>query len=219
MPTTRTAPTPPPQATPVPACGGLWRRLAARIRPVRRRPDAGMTTAEYAVGHARRRRLRRPRAQGAHLADHPGCADRPDRAGPPVRTGPGDRLRRVGRGRSPGRERGSATAELAVALPALVLVLLFALGAVDAVLARLRCIDAARDAALTAARGGDGTAAGSRGAPPGATVTVTRDGDIVRARVRVRVAPLGPHLPGVTVEGDAATEVEPGAVPGPGESP
>jgi hypothetical protein len=96
-----------------------------------------------------------------------------------------------------------------------VLVLLFALGAVDAVLQRLRCIDAARDAVLAAARGGDGLAAGARSAPTGATVTVTRDGDIVRARVRVRVAPLGRHLPGVTVEGDAATEVEPGAAPDP----
>ena len=40
------------------------------------------------------------------------------------------------------------TAEFAVALPALILLLLFAVGTVDAVLLRLRCVDAARDAAL-----------------------------------------------------------------------
>ena len=60
------------------------------------------------------------------------------------------------------RDRGSATVELAVGLPALVLLLLFGLGAVDAVLARLQCVDAARDAALTSARGGDGTTVGRR---------------------------------------------------------
>ncbi|MEN3307226.1 MAG: hypothetical protein V7603_3428 [Micromonosporaceae bacterium] len=111
------------------------------------------------------------------------------------------------------RDRGSATAELAAALPALVLVLLFALGAIDAVLERLRCVDAARDAALAAARGEDGEAAGRRAAPRGASVSVEVDGDTVRARVWVRVSPLGGHLPGVTVDGSAVAEVEPASVP------
>jgi Flp pilus assembly protein TadG len=111
------------------------------------------------------------------------------------------------------RERGSATAELAVALPALVLLLLFALGAIDAVLERLRCVDAARDAALTAARGGDGEAAGRRTGPRGAAVTVSVDGETVRARVSVRVRPLGAHLPGVTVAGSAVADLEPGVAP------
>ena len=111
------------------------------------------------------------------------------------------------------RDRGSATAELAVALPALVLLLLFALGSVDAVLQRMRCVDAARDAVLTAARGGDGEAAGLRGAPRGASISVSVDGDTVRARVWVRVSPLGGHLPAVTVEGSAVADIEPGGPP------
>jgi Flp pilus assembly protein TadG len=106
-------------------------------------------------------------------------------------------------------DRGSTTAELAVGLPALVLLLLFALGAVNAVLARMQCVDAARDAALAGARGGDATAAGQRRAPRGATVVVTLDSERAAATVRVTVHPLGPHLPGVTVTGNAVADVEP----------
>ena len=106
-------------------------------------------------------------------------------------------------------DRGSTTAELAVGLPALVLLLLFALGAVNAVLARLQCVDAARDAALAAARGGDGDGAGHRRAPAGAAVAVSLDGDRATATVRVTVHPLGPHLPSVTVTGTAVADQEP----------
>jgi TadE-like protein len=112
-----------------------------------------------------------------------------------------------------GRDRGSATAELAVGLPALVLLLMFALGAVNAVLARMQCLDAARDAALTSARGGDGTTEGQHRAPRGATVTVSRDGQTATAVVRVTVQPLGPYLPSVTVTGSAVAGLEPGAGP------
>jgi hypothetical protein len=118
-----------------------------------------------------------------------------------------------GSGRRRSGERGSATAELAVALPALVLLLSVALGGIDAVLQHLRCVDAARDAALAAARGEDGDAAARRVAPRGASVTVWVDGDTVRARVSVRVSPLGGHLPAVTVDGEAVAEVEPGGPP------
>jgi hypothetical protein len=111
-------------------------------------------------------------------------------------------------------DRGSATVELAAGLPALVLLLLFALGAVEAVAARMQCVDAARDGALVAARGGDGGAAASGRAPRGASVSVSRDGDRVRAQVRVTVRPLGPHLPGFSVSGDAVADVEPGGVAG-----
>ncbi len=116
-------------------------------------------------------------------------------------------------GASDARDRGSATAELAVALPALVLLLLFALGAVDAVLARMQCVDAARDAALEAARGGDGMATGRARAPHGAVVSVAADGQTVRVRIRLEVRPLGAHLPGVTVSADAVADVEPVAAP------
>jgi Tfp pilus assembly protein PilX len=106
-------------------------------------------------------------------------------------------------------DRGSATAEFAVALPALVLLLLFAVGTVNAVLARMRCVDAARDAALAQSRGGDGARAAYRRAPADAAVSVRADGDLVYAIVSVTVRPLGRHLPGVTVSGDAVAEVEP----------
>ncbi|GAA1362386.1 hypothetical protein [Catellatospora chokoriensis] len=80
------------------------------------------------------------------------------------------------------RDRGSATAELAVALPAVVLLLVTGIGAVAAVTVKLGCVAAARDAALTAARGG--------GASGGASVNVT--GDTVTATVRrsIRVTEL-----------------------------
>jgi len=119
-------------------------------------------------------------------------------------------LTRRGRG-SARRDRGSATAELAVGLPALVLLLMFALGAVNAVLARMQCVDAARDAALTSARGGDGTAEGQRRAPRGATVSVTVAGQTATAVVRLRVQPLGPYLPSITVTGQAVADQEPDA--------
>ena len=126
--------------------------------------------------------------------------------GPARRRGADEDAFRATRG-----DRGSATAELAVGLPALVLLLLFALGAVDAVTARMQCVDAARDAALASARGGDGATEGQRRAPPGATVTVTGDSQRVDATVRVTVHPLGPYLPTVTVTGRAVADVEPGA--------
>ncbi|HEY8452451.1 MAG: TadE family type IV pilus minor pilin [Micromonosporaceae bacterium] len=126
------------------------------------------------------------------------------------RTGPA-----TPRGPAPG-ERGSATAELAVALPAVVLLLLAGLTSVGAVTARLQCVDAAREAALVAARGGSGTEAAARLAPEGAEVTVTVDGDTVVAVVRARVPVLSARLPAVRVEATAVAAVEPGH---PGPSP
>ncbi len=51
------------------------------------------------------------------------------------------------------REGGGATAELAVALPTLVLVLAVALAALDLGVAQVRCVDAARVGARLLARG------------------------------------------------------------------
>ncbi|HEX6498803.1 MAG TPA: TadE family type IV pilus minor pilin [Micromonosporaceae bacterium] len=107
-------------------------------------------------------------------------------------------------------DRGSATAELAVALPALVVFLAAALGAVSAVTAKLECVDAAREAALGAARGADGVTAGARRAPPGASIRLTSDGDTVRATVTGTVCPWGGRLPAVTVVGEATAALEPG---------
>ncbi len=106
-------------------------------------------------------------------------------------------------------DRGSVTAEFAVAMPALVLLLGFSLGAVDASLDKMRCVDAARDAALAAARGGDGEGAARADAPPGAVISVTINGDLVRATVMVRSRPLGSRLPGVDVTATAVAALEP----------
>ena len=106
-------------------------------------------------------------------------------------------------------DRGAVTAEFAVALPALVLLLGFGLGAIDATLDKLRCADAARDAALAQARGGDGMAAGEARAPAGATVVVTMAGGAVRATVTMTSRPLGSHLPGVSIASSAVAAVEP----------
>lgn len=81
-------------------------------------------------------------------------------------------------------QRGAATAELALVLPALVavtagLVWLLAVGA-----AQVRVVDAARETARAAARGDADAAAVARGervAPPGSTVTVTRSEGVVVA--------------------------------------
>jgi len=112
------------------------------------------------------------------------------------------------------RDEGSATAELAVSLPALVLMVFTALTAVTAVRTQLECVDAAREAARAAARGESGIPAGARVAPNGASVSVADSGDTVRATVRVRVHPLGGRLPGIDVNATAVAAVEPGIVGG-----
>jgi Flp pilus assembly protein TadG len=106
---------------------------------------------------------------------------------------------------------GGVTAEFAVALPALLLMVTFAIGAVDAVLTKVQCVDAARDAALVAARGGDGEAAARARAPRGATVRVTAADGTVRVNVTVRVTPLGVHLGGFDAAATAVATIEPGA--------
>ncbi|MEV7908091.1 TadE family type IV pilus minor pilin, partial [Streptomyces anulatus] len=107
------------------------------------------------------------------------------------------------------------TAETAVALPALVVVLAAALWAVAAVGAQLECVDAARAGARAASRGeslervrGGVLAA----APPGARVTVTRSTETTRVEVSANIAPgWGVSLPSVTVHATAVSATEPGA--------
>lgn len=82
-------------------------------------------------------------------------------------------------------ERGSVTAEFAASLPAVVLVLAVALGAVQAVGVQVRLQDAAADAARTVARGDDASLAAERveAALPGAHLVVGDDGELVCAVV------------------------------------
>jgi hypothetical protein len=128
---------------------------------------------------------------------------------------PGDRRRPPGR-RAPGRggtgrDRGSVTAELAAALPALMLLLVAGVMAVSVVGVKIRCVSAARDGALGQARGDSGVDAARRVAPDGAAVTVTVDGDLARATVSTRVEPFGGLLPAVTVSASAVAAMEPGS--------
>jgi hypothetical protein len=99
-------------------------------------------------------------------------------------------------------------------MPVVVILFLTGLTGVSAIVTKVRCIDAAREAARSAARGDPGIPAGQRAAPEGASVSVRVEGDDVRATVRVVVHPLGPHLPGVVIDESAVAAVEPGSAPG-----
>ncbi|MEH1055968.1 TadE family type IV pilus minor pilin [Micromonospora sp. CPCC 206171] len=122
----------------------------------------------------------------------------------------------MSRRRPAGRDRGSFTAELAAGLPALLLLLLAGLTAVDAVTTKAACLDAAREAALASSRGESGTAAGTQIAPSGAVVAVSVNGERVTATVRAPVRALGARLPRITVAATTVAAVEPGS---PGAQP
>jgi Flp pilus assembly protein TadG len=114
--------------------------------------------------------------------------------------------------RRPGHDRGSFTAELAAGLPALMLLLIAGLSAVVAVSTQLQCLDAAREAAIAAARGESGPAAGARVAPAASEVDVAVGADAVTATVRARVRVLGGHLPLIAVRATAVAAREPEAM-------
>jgi Flp pilus assembly protein TadG len=110
-------------------------------------------------------------------------------------------------------EAGMVTAETAVVLPVLLLVLAAAVAAVTVVGAQLRCVDAAREGARAAARGEDLATVRAlvlRAAPDGVTVSVTQTGEDVRVGVSGRIAPLGPVPLDVDVSAAAVARLEPG---------
>jgi len=120
---------------------------------------------------------------------------------------------------SPARDRGAATAELVMVLPALVavtlgLVWLLAVGA-----AQVRTVDAARETARALARGDDRSVAialGVRVGPHGTRVSVRSTGDQVVATAQARVGGPGGlfrFLPGVTVHARAVAVDEAGDAP------
>ena len=113
------------------------------------------------------------------------------------------------------RDGGMATAEMAVALPVLMLLVLTAVYAVQVAGMRVRCLDAAREAARAAARDDPRATAIARQVLPGAEVSIARSATTVSATVTIHLAPLGRDLPAITIreEVTAATEPEPaGAV-------
>ena len=110
------------------------------------------------------------------------------------------------------RDGGMATAELAVVLPTLVLIVVAGLTMVSVVLAQVRCVDAAREAARAAARGEPPEvvrSAAVRAAPAGARVEVGDAGEEVRVTVSASAGGLGGLLPAFHVSAGAIALREP----------
>ena len=108
------------------------------------------------------------------------------------------------------------TAETAVVLPVLLMVLAGAVAAVVVVGAQLRCVDAAREGARAAARGepaGVVTDVAGRAAPDGAVTEVAAGEETVQVTVSAQVSPLGPLPWRVEVSATATGALEPAARP------
>jgi Flp pilus assembly protein TadG len=105
------------------------------------------------------------------------------------------------------------TAETAVVLPVLLLVLAAAVAALVVVGAQLRCVDAAREAVRAATRGdaaADVARVATAAGPAGATVGRVVDGGAVTVTVSAVVRPLGPLPLRLRVSASATGVLEPG---------
>ncbi|MER6613626.1 TadE family type IV pilus minor pilin [Streptomyces xantholiticus] len=108
-----------------------------------------------------------------------------------------------------GRDRGSVTAEAAVAVPALVLFVMALVWALTAAAAQIQCVDAARAGARAAARSeprAAALAAARSAAPNGSVVTLTRSGDLWR--VHVESDTPGPGALALTLSAEAVALAE-----------
>ncbi|MDQ1730333.1 MAG: hypothetical protein QOK10_492 [Pseudonocardiales bacterium] len=106
------------------------------------------------------------------------------------------------------------TAELATALPVLVLLAFAGIVAIGIGQARVRCADAAREAARAVARGDAGSADAWAAAVARRPVTVvrSRSADQTRVTVSWRLKPIS-WLPAMTVSDTAVVATEPGPSP------
>ena len=113
--------------------------------------------------------------------------------------------------RSVRSEAGLATAETAVALPAIGLLVAGSLAAPIALSAQLRATDAAREAARAAARGDPAPAvqAAATAVDAASRVVITRAGGLVRVQVRLPVDLPVLHAWEVTATAVAADEDDP----------
>ncbi|HST84245.1 MAG TPA: TadE family type IV pilus minor pilin [Kineosporiaceae bacterium] len=103
------------------------------------------------------------------------------------------------------------TAEFAVVLPVLAVMLAAVLAAGSAGVAKLRCIDAARSAARLAARhepAAAALAAARSAGPAGAVVRLSVAGDLVRVRVTARVQLPLPGRPTVELSATSVAQLE-----------
>jgi Flp pilus assembly protein TadG len=109
---------------------------------------------------------------------------------------------------------GYVTAETAMVLPVLALLLAVGLWAVAVAGAQLRCVDAARDAARAAARGESdsiATAVARAAAPGAAQIELSHRGDLVVVTVTARVGGgIGPlaAIPAPMVSATATADSE-----------
>lgn len=104
-----------------------------------------------------------------------------------------------------GGERGSATAEFAVALPAAMVVLVACIGGLQLAGLQLRLQDAAAVAARAAGRGESPATVAARlsGQTPGASVSRSTTGDLVC----VRVSASARFLTGIILSGESCAPV------------
>jgi hypothetical protein len=116
---------------------------------------------------------------------------------------------------SSGGDRGSATVEVAVALPALVFLMVIGLWGVTVAGDQVACVDAARAGARAAARGEDPAsvrAAVAKAAPPGADIEISRGSAMTQVVVTVAIRPPGSvTLPGLVLRERAEALTEPDA--------
>lgn len=112
-------------------------------------------------------------------------------------------------------DQGTATAEIAVALPALMAAVAMALWGIAAAATRLTCLDALHTAARSAARGTPLSQVRSQAlsaTPPGTTLTITRTETSTRLTL---TAPFRPFprlpLPALTFRLKAESPTEPTA--------
>ena len=111
-----------------------------------------------------------------------------------------------------------ATAEFAVALPAVLLVLAVGLTGVRAGLASVQCADAARLAARSLARGDSPAHAqglAQAAAPRGASIALSSGGATVQVSCAAQVGPIGGLSVAVSGSATAALEQQGGADVGP----
>lgn len=116
--------------------------------------------------------------------------------------------------RRTGRQRGAVTAELALALPTLLLVTAGLVWLLAVGVGQIRTVDAARETARALARGDDAGAAlalGRQVAPDGVRLSVSQDGDRIVVTAQGRIAGPGGlfrSLPGAELRAEAVAVAE-----------